>query len=310
MNILVIRGGAIGDFILTLPALTALRGLAKDGRLEVLGYPRIASLALDSGIVDGVRSIESASLARFFVRGASLNQTAAAYFAEFQLIVSYLYDPDQVFQRNVKGCTAARYIAGRHRPDETLRQHATEVFLKPLEELGITKAAAEPKLTWAEPSPFCAQYSAGPWLAVHPGSGSERKNWPEKNWLGLLKSLPGAWQILLIGGEAEGERLPRLRDALPGDRIQLACDLPLPELAQRMRCCRAFIGHDSGISHLAAAVGLPGLVLWGETVQEIWSPRSLRMRVLKEAGGLKELSIDKVLQELKDVVRAGAKDPL
>jgi heptosyltransferase-2 len=58
-KILVIRGGAIGDFILTLPVLSALRQQFPNAKLEVLGYPHIAQLAVTGGLADAVRSIEA-----------------------------------------------------------------------------------------------------------------------------------------------------------------------------------------------------------------------------------------------------------
>ena len=62
-KILVIRGGAIGDFILTLPVMNALRTQFPEASLEVLGYEHIAVLAREGGVVDAVRSIEAAGMA-------------------------------------------------------------------------------------------------------------------------------------------------------------------------------------------------------------------------------------------------------
>ena len=120
-KILVIRGVAIGDFILTLPVFRALRRQFPQTHLEVLGYPHIAQLALAGGVVDQVRSIDSRPLAGFFAREGSLDQSLANYFAGFAVIVSYLYDPDGIFQENVARCTKAQFIAGPHRPDEKLK---------------------------------------------------------------------------------------------------------------------------------------------------------------------------------------------
>ncbi len=72
-KILVIRGGAIGDFILTLPVLAALRRQFPDTALEVLGYPHIASLAAAGQLVDAVRPIEARPLAGFFARAGDLD---------------------------------------------------------------------------------------------------------------------------------------------------------------------------------------------------------------------------------------------
>jgi heptosyltransferase III len=93
-KILVIRGGAIGDFILTLPVLAALRRQFPRTHLEVLGYPHIAGLALAGGLVQRVQSIEARSLAGFFARDGALAEDLVDYFSDFDMIISFLYDPD------------------------------------------------------------------------------------------------------------------------------------------------------------------------------------------------------------------------
>ena len=299
-----IRGGAIGDFILTLPAIAALRRQFPAAHLEVLGYPHIAQLALAGGLVDRVQSIEARALAGFFARGGELAEDLAAYFSEFDLILSYLYDPDGVFQTNVSLCTGAQFIVGPHRADEATRLHAAKVYLQPLDRLAIFDADPIPRLLLASrPPSINCQLSAINLLALHPGSGSERKNWPEAKWAELLRHLIRSTDfcLLLVGGEAEGERLQRLAAALPPTRCQVAQSLPLADLAHRLASCRAFIGHDSGISHLAAAVGLPGVVLWGDTVEEIWRPPSEKVVVLRHAAGLARLPVEAVLEQLRGV---------
>ena len=272
-KILVIRGGAIGDFILTLPAIAALRKNFPDAFLEVLGYPHIAQLALAGGLVDRVESIGARALAAFFARNGELAEELVDYFSEFDLIISYLYDPDQIFRTNVSRRTRGQFITGPHRPNEGTTIHATELYLKPLEHLAIFDADPIPRLRiTTNPNPSSTLFRNGTGqgneriVALHPGSGSENKNWPEANWAELLQKLINdtAFNLLLVGGEAEGERLQRLAAALPPARVRVAQSRPLPELAQMLQQCAGFIGHDSGISHLAAAVGLPGLILWGK----------------------------------------------
>lgn len=154
-KILVIRGGAIGDFILTLPAIAALRRQFPTAHLEVLGYPHIAQLALAGGLVNRVQSIEAGALAGFFARNGELAEDLADYFSEFDVILSYLYDPDRIFQTNVGLCTAAQFIVGPHRADEQRRLHATKVYLQPLERLAIFDADPIPRLPIApRPSPL------------------------------------------------------------------------------------------------------------------------------------------------------------
>jgi heptosyltransferase-2 len=115
-KILVIRGGAIGDFILTLPVLSALRQQFPETRLELLGYPHIAQLALAGGLVDAVRSIEARALAGFFAQGGRLDPELADYFSSFALILSYLYDPDGIFQENIARIARTHSLPARIGP--------------------------------------------------------------------------------------------------------------------------------------------------------------------------------------------------
>lgn len=300
-----IRGGAIGDFILTLPVFAALKQQFPRTQLEVLGYPHIAQLALAGGLVQRVQSIEARPLAGFFARNGELSENLADYFSEFDLIISYLYDPDNIFQTNIGRCSQAQFIAGPHRPNESLKTHAAEVFLKPLERLAIFEAEAVPRLAIAKA--FETSIGTGRWLAVHPGSGGERKNWPEAKWLELLQYLMRATtlHLLLAGGEAERERLERLAAALPSTRIKVMQSVPLPELAQWLASCIGFIGHDSGITHLAAAVGLRSLVLWGETEEAVWRPRGREMTILRDSNGLANLSVPVVINHLEKLLHCG-----
>jgi heptosyltransferase-2 len=302
-DILVIRGGAIGDFILTLPVLAALRRLSPRGRLTVLGRPPIAALAQAGGLADEVRSVEDRRLAGFFVHEGDLDPEFASFFAHFDLVVSYLFDPEVVFRQNLARCSRARFIAGPHRPDESLPTHATQAYLKPLEQLGIVGADPVPRLSIGS-----SRFPAGtpdprpvPWtVALHPGSGSERKNWPEERWDELIRQLLNntPLDVLLIGGEAEGGRLDRLAAGRRSSRLRVAQNMPLVNLAQELSGCAAFAGHDSGISHLAAALGLPGVILWGDSAEAVWRPVSDRCILLRDPSGLTELAPSRVLAAL------------
>ena len=297
-RILVIRGGAIGDFILTLPALAALRKNFPQTHLAVLGYPQIASLAEPGGCVNEVRSIEARALAGFFARRGELDKALGEWFGGFNIIVSYLYDPDEIFRENVARYSKAQFIAGPHRHNESQEIHATDVFLKPLERLAIFGADPIPRLA------LNSQPSTLNTLAVHPGSGSEKKNWPEKSWQELLQRIASEtdWRVLLAGGEAEGERLQRLSSLLPIQRLSVAMHQPLPELAKMLAACNAFLGHDSGITHLAAAVGLPGVALWGETNPNIWRPRSDHFELLRDERGLEHLEVASVFAAIRELM--------
>jgi heptosyltransferase-3 len=297
-NILVIRGGAIGDFVLTFPALAALRKKFPGNHFEILGYPRIANLALLGKLADAVHPIEDPGLAPFFVRDAELPERWAKFFATFDLIISYAFDPEQILEDNIMRCSKAKFIAAAHRPNESETTHATAFFLKPLQQLGATTADSIPRLEFFEKA------SEDICVALHPGSGSPGKNWPEERWADLLSEIltKTTWRCLLIGGEAEGNRLERLQKRMACERLKLANHLPLTELAQRLRRCTAFVGHDSGITHLAAAIGLPVLALWGPTNEMIWRPLGERIVILHGRDKLSQIPSSKVFEELEGLV--------
>ncbi len=293
-RILVIRGGAIGDFVLTLPVLQALRDTFPKAELEVLGYPHIATLAEAAGLVARSTPIEAQALAGFFARNGTLDPDWVDYFSDFEIIISYLYDPDAIFQNNVVICGPARFIQGPYRPVETENIHATRVFLRPLEQLAIFDSESRPRISLTEPPNRLDPKH--PWLALHPGSGSSKKNWPLERWLTLIKSLlqDTSWHLLLIGGEAERPTIERIQAETNNPRVHVKLCAPLVEVAEDLAHCQGFVGHDSGISHLAAALNLPGLVLWGPSNVAIWRPHSDQVVVIQHENGLSELPVDQV----------------
>jgi len=307
-RILVIRGGAIGDFILTLPAFAALRQRFPEAHLEVLGYPHIVQLAEAGGLVNRIEAIEARGLAGFFARNGELSKDLGDYFSKFNIIISYLYDPDEIFKTNIARCSPAQFIVGPHRPDESARHHATEVFLKPLERLAIFGADQVPRLSLVVEE---AAQPTGSMIALHPGSGSERKNWPEARWKELLFGLANdkSLNLLLVGGEAEGEQLEKYAELLPADRVRVARNVPLKELARQLKDCAGFIGHDSGITHLAAAVGLPTLALWADTSVSIWRPLGNNVVILQGEAGIASLPVGRVLEQVASLGRGKRFEP-
>lgn len=277
---LIIRGGALGDFLLTLPTIASLRAAAPDAHIEVLAYPGIAALAADTGIADAVRPIEYAPLARFFVRDAVPEQALRDYFASFDTVISYLYDPDLIFADNLRAAGIKRLIHGPHKPGET--SHAIDQIAAPLTELGIPFAQRSLRLK------IPVSMHPVPIVALHPGSGSPRKNWPAANWVlvasALLRENPGL-RIAVIGGEADGEALAEIRQLSACPDIEWWTHLPLPDLAAKLSGAAAYLGHDTGISHLAALCGVPSLLLFGPTDPGVWAPPHDRVSVLRAPGG-------------------------
>ena len=285
---LVVRGGAIGDFVLTLPTLHALRG--SSDQLAVLGSSAVAPLAVAGGLADEWHSLEGREWASWFVADGTCDPKTTAWLADFDTVVSYLHDPDGAFERNLKNIKQLRYVSGEHKPSG---KPMTETLAEPLQDLGVMQCDEPFRLEGPrEQLPW-----PGNWLAVHPGSGSERKNWAERNWQKLIQRINTEtnWNILLAGGEAETERVDRFVADLPPTRVAKAYEWPLVRLAGALSNCSLFAGVDSGIRHLAEAVGLSGVVVWGNTNVLEWGPRDKRWEILH---GLEATSVDAMFMAL------------
>jgi heptosyltransferase III len=131
-----------------------------------------------------------------------------------------------------------------------------------------------------------ARGSAKGVVAFHPGSGSQQKLWPLDGW-GEVMSWAGRHGLggIVIQGPAERDR--GLRTLLRERGIPdwpWSGDLSLHELASLLERCQVVVSHDSGIAHLAAAVGVITLALFGPTDPHVWGPRSPRACVLQPAA--------------------------
>ncbi|MFZ0711651.1 MAG: glycosyltransferase family 9 protein [Terrimicrobiaceae bacterium] len=289
-RILVIRGGALGDFILTLPAIGLLREGFPDCRLEILGYRHIAALAEGRYYANATRSIEYGPLAGFFHPNGSLDSALCEYFASFEQVISYLYDPDGLFAGALRRAGVQNLISAS--PKITGDEHAACQLARPLEQLAVWLDDPAAHLFPSAADHLAAQAILTnlpqPHVAIHPGSGSETKNWPLERWLEVQRQLlddTRVGQLLVIGGESDSRQLSRMKLRKPAERQTILESLPLPVLGAVLSRCALFVGHDSGISHLAAAAGVPCLLLFGPTKPDVWAPANDAVVVLKSPDG-------------------------
>lgn len=283
-KILVLRGGALGDFIVTLPALAALRRRWPEARIELAGNATAAALARTRGLLDAVHSQHEARWAALY-GDAPLAPAFAAWLGEFDLVLSFWPDPDGDLRRRFPLRAGQRFLHGDALPT---RAPAAAHYAAPLRELGI--GTTDLHYTLATP-PVDRSDAARP-IALHPGSGSPRKNWPAENWRALIARLDAP--VSLIVGEAE--RAAWADFAAP--RVTVLHAPPLEDLAAHLAGCRHFLGHDSGIGHLAAACGVPCTLLFGPTDPAMWAPPAPHVRVLRRGDALAAITVDDVLAAL------------
>lgn len=307
-KILVIRGGAIGDFILTLPAVGALRRTFPEAHLEILGYPHIIELAHGRGYAQAIRSLEAGPLARFFAPGTELDPEWSRYFASFQQIVSYLYDPDGIFSSNLSRAGVRHIISHSPKPPPSPIRPAAAHYLDALKPLAIYEddyaATLHPSAEDHQKAAVLLPPDSRPAIMIHPGSGSDRKNWPVDRWAEIISPLSSSqrYRLVLIGGEADRETFARLTSLTNPSPITIIRDAPLPVLAAVLKSAHLFIGHDSGISHLAAAVGTSCLCLYGTTDPAIWAPQNKGVTILKRGNTMESITVPDVLEALEKIL--------
>ena len=272
---LVLRGGAIGDFIATLPVLQALRTQWPAATIEIWGYPHIADLAVAAGLAQAVVSLDRAEMARFFVPEPSFTDAQVAAVRSFDLIFNYLHDPVGQVRSNLLLAGAKQVLSGS---PIIKRGPAVPFLLEPLQALAIYETDGTPALDF--PAALRARGRArlqalglrGRPMVVHPGSGSPTKTGPAERFVEIMRRLQAAGrETVAVLGEADVAEAAVLARELP--EMPVLVGLTLTELAATLAECGAFLGNDSGIAHLAAAVGLPTTAIFGPSDADVWAPR-------------------------------------
>ena len=226
------------------------------------------------------------------------------------MIVSYLYDPDGIFEMNLRRCGVENLVHGPSKLDGS--EHAARQLSRPLDELGIsTDDFAAKVFPSAQDRQFAHDFLrdlSRPVIAIHPGSGSETKNWPLEKWIelgnALLRSTNFRGSLLVVAGEADESQIAQLDAIRANARVTFAKDLPLPHLAAVLEST-TFVGHDSGISHLAAAAGANCILLFGPTDPQIWAPQNEKVQVIRAPTHRME---DVDLASVREVVSAAICD--
>ena len=295
---LVLRGGAIGDFIVTLPVLQALRARWPLARIEIWGYPHIAGLAVAGGLAESVVSLDRAEMARFFVPSPQFTDAQVAAVRSFDLVFNYLHDPVGQVRSNLLLAGAKQVLSGS---PIIKRGAAIPFLLEPLQGLAIYESELVPELNLSGEDRATARQRlralgvTGRPMAVHPGSGGEAKKWPLSRYVEILRRLlEREREVVAVLGEADRAEAAGLARELPG--LPVLENLSLVELAGALSECAGFLGNDSGITHLAAAVGLPVVALFGPSDAEVWGPRGRgEVQVVRAPEGeLERLGVDPV----------------
>jgi len=255
MRTLAIRPGAIGDLIVSLPALECLRS----EYLEVWTSGATVTLIR---FADRARSISSTGIDLLGV-----TEPPPGLLEElrgFDRIVSW-YGANRPDFMELTRSIGLPFQFFRALPPEGVGRHAVDFYLEQVGALGADcrKAPSDgiPRIPCGGPRRNFA--------VIHPFSGSARKNWPLEKFRALARGIERVMPVEWCAGLED----PRLEGAVRiADLYELACWLGR---------ARLYVGNDSGITHLAAAAGAPVLALFGPTDPEVWAPRGPNVRVAR-----------------------------
>jgi heptosyltransferase III len=291
MRILVLRGGALGDLVVSTPALFALRDRFPGAEIHLVGNRTAAELLLDAGIIQGAFSQHESRWSALYA-DAPLPASLRHFLFEYEIVVSFWNDPDGVLQGHLSS-GPWRFVASH---GLVTSRPASLHFCEAIAPLGAACRTLVPRLTPSDAALAAADQLLGKmsgFVAIHPGSGSPKKNWPLQAWENLVARLTGP--VLLVLGEAEAEvpmSLSRRSDVL------VARSWSLPALAAALSRSRVYVGHDTGVSHVAAAVGADCLLLFGPTDPQIWAPPGPNVTVLRKSEAVSAITVEDVWSAL------------
>lgn len=284
-RILIVHGGAIGDLVLALPAIMAVRRNAPQATIELLGHPALLPLLEGRGLVDRVETLDSLPLYHLFQ--GEIPESLWERLTSFDVIISWFGSGNDTYRQTLNRLPV-RTLVARSIPPEGCKLHATDYLIATLEPLGITTEERTPRLALTESERQradrllgCIGGGTGPLAALHPGSGSPRKCWPAERFAELaLALLDREMTVVIIEGPADEDaveaifsRTARASGTHALHRLVRLRQVSLLDVAAILDRSAVYIGNDSGITHLAAAVGAPTLAIFTATDPRVWGPR-------------------------------------
>jgi ADP-heptose:LPS heptosyltransferase len=301
---LIIQPGAVGDLILTLPLIRLLKAEYGYQRVDVAGHLDRLTYLVGKTAIDQAISIDRHSLHALFIDPESFHLTEddplIQLFHPYELIVTFLSDEQGHFEQNLI-MTALRthsveVVTLALRPPDDFRGHAAEFFIRQFADQMVQKPhhhlARFLQTPLLQVKPPSGQMDATPLaddklkryrrITLQPGSGGVGKCWPIENFCELAARLQQEdFKPLFLLGPAETERWGQEVVARLKAHAQIIQDIPLEQVVELLSESTAYIGNDSGISHLAGAMDLPSLVIFGLTDPQHWRPLGSRSLVCR-----------------------------
>jgi len=282
-RILVIRLGAIGDVVLTSPAILNLKISNPGARILLLTRSKIAKLAsMFSGVDEIIEFPAHASLRDLFRMAEHLDKIG------FDMIVDLHGNlRSKYLMKHIAAGVKVQYPKRRFERWASVRlhklnpdpPHTIDLYNMAVQKAGSRIYARRPviRLKPSERMDFDLTESL-PHIAIAPGASFPSKQWPPDRFrklsLEIFKRNPANVVLLLADID---EQMESLRDEIPLDRLKIFVNAELAELAQIIAGTDLLICNDSALAHIGSAVGTPVIALFGPTHPTLgFSPRGLR----------------------------------
>jgi len=320
-EVLALHPGALGDVLQAVPALAGLRALEGGRRVTVAGQPRIARLLADVGAADDALSFDGLGLEHLF-GGGPLPDRLRSRLLSFDHVVSWFGAHRDPYPERLRALVPAALIAP---PVPAGPGTVWEHLAATLQPWGVVAPAAfralELPAAWrTDAEQTLARLGAErgrPLLAVHPGAGGAAKRWPVEKLADAIRSVEGVAGVQVLVHQGPADHAPamalatKLAALSPPIRAPLLIEPPLGLLAAVLRGAAAYLGADSGVSHLAAAVGAPAVILFAPAARERWAPWNPAARAVDVTSGAADVALaaEALTALLRPRPRAGLTTP-
>ncbi|MHC4655655.1 MAG: glycosyltransferase family 9 protein [Planctomycetota bacterium] len=291
----ILQPGAIGDCILTLPLAEFMKDSLRLGGIDILGHTEYIGILPGRTCIDSVRSMDSMNLHRLFV-GTNAFDLADGdplinAFADYAWIVTFLGEPNSNFEQNLiftANCShSSEVITLSMKPPEDYSNHLTDYYRQQfVDESGLSSEPQQIERGTRFIKATEADVNNGRELlreiqldyfeklvVIQPGSGGLHKCWYLDNFLAVAKELRSKGvEVVFLLGPAEQDRFSNATIKDINNAARCLTDLSLMQVVELLSCSNGFLGNDSGITHLAAGMGIRTLVVFGPTNPTVYKP--------------------------------------
>jgi ADP-heptose:LPS heptosyltransferase len=287
-SILIIHQGAIGDFVLSLPALEAIHRFHSLARFIFLGHPSTSEIIHSRPYFDGVLNCSDRRWAPLYNLKAETPTFESL--PPVDSVFAFCRSSSQRLVDNLARIYGKPPFRIDPFPQSDPGLHVSDYQCRQLEEIGVPALPCPPAVIAPsqerslEASRFVREnvIPGRQLVLIHPGSGGRKKLWSVAGWLDVIRKLSNRndCEIALIEGPADSYMIQQLCANVGALPLLVVNNWPLGKLAALIKQNSLYLGNDSGITHLAAACNTPTIALFGPTDPSIWGPKGPMVKVV------------------------------